>query len=151
MSIAVDANVLVYAHRRESPRHAAAVERLKELAGAPRPVAIPWTVVYQFLRVVTHARVFDPPSSLDMAWRFCEDVFSFPGAMLLAETERHAEVLGGLLAEVSPRGNLVHDAHIAAVMLEHGVRDILTTDADFRRFPGIRVVDLDGPLRAAAD
>ena len=61
----------------------------------------------------------------------------------MAETERHAEVLDRLLGEVRPTGNIVHDAHIAAVMIEHGVHDIVTNDADFRRFPGIRAVGLD--------
>ncbi len=143
MTIAVDANVLVYAHRSESPKHATAVAKLEELARGPHQVALTWTVVYQFLRVVTHPKVFDPPSPIAAAWRFCGDVFAFPNAVLLSETERHAEVLDRLLADVRPTGNLVHDAHIASVMLEHGVRDIVTNDADFRRFPGIRVIGLD--------
>lgn len=141
--IAVDANVLVYAHRSEMPKHAAAVRRLEQLSGDSRQVALTWTVVYQFLRVVTHPKVFKAPTPVDVAWQFCGDVFSFPNAVVLSETERHAEVLDRLLADVQPKGNLVHDAHIAAVMIEHGVRDIVTSDSDFERFPGIRVVGLD--------
>jgi hypothetical protein len=140
--IAVDANVLVYAHRNEMPQHAAAVRKLENLASGTRQVALTWTAIYQFLRVVTHPRVFKEPSPIDIAWRFCGDVFAFPNAVLLAETARHAEVLDRLLADVEPTGNLVHDAHIAAVMIEHGVREIVSNDADFRRFPGIRVVGL---------
>ena len=141
--ITVDTNVLVYAHRSEMPKHAAAVRKLEQLARGSRQVALTWTVVYQFLRVVTHAKVFKPPTAVDVAWQFCGDVFAFPNAVVLAETERHAEVLDRLLADVQPKGNFVHDAHIAAVMIEHGVRDIVTTDSDFERFPGIRVVGLD--------
>lgn len=140
--IAVDANVLVYAHRSEMPQHVAAVRKLEELARGTRQVALTWTVVYQFLRVVTHPSVFSPPTTIDVAWRFCGDVFAFPNAVLLSETERHAEVLDRLLGDVRPTANLVHDAHIAAVMIEHGVRDIVSNDSDFKRFPGIRVVGL---------
>ena len=143
MTIALDANVLVHAHRSDSPRHAAATRKLAELAAGPQQIAVPWTVIYQFLRVVTHARVFSAPSPAGVAWRFCEDLFEFPDLVLLSETERHAAVLEELLATVAPVGNHVHDAHIAAAMIEHGVRDIVTTDAGFRRFPGIRVIGLE--------
>jgi hypothetical protein len=142
VTVAVDTNVLVHAHRSDSPKHAAAVAKLEELARGPRQVALSWTVIYQFLRVVTHPRVFDPPSTIEAAWRFCGDLFAFPNAVVLAETEHHAEVLDRLLHDVRPAGNLVHDAHIATTLIEHGVSEIVTDDSDFLRFPGIRVVSL---------
>jgi toxin-antitoxin system PIN domain toxin len=141
--ISVDANVLVYAHRGEMPQHAAAVRKLRELADGTRQLALTWTALYQFLRVVTHRGLYNSPTAVDVAWRFCGDLCAFPNAVVLSETTAHAEVLDRLLVDVQPTGNLVHDAHIAAVMIEHGVRDIVTNDADFRRFPGIRVVGLD--------
>jgi toxin-antitoxin system PIN domain toxin len=141
--IGVDANVLVYAHRSEMPQHKAAVRKLEELTAGAEPIALTWTVIYQFLRVVTHPNIFKPPTSLDVAWRYCGELFGIPNIVILSETERHAQTLDRLLAHARPIGNDVHDAHIAAVMIEHGVRDILSNDADFRRFPGIRVVGLD--------
>jgi toxin-antitoxin system PIN domain toxin len=140
MSRAVDTNILVYAHREESAHHVAAVELLRRLATGPEPWAIPWPCVYEFLRVVTHPRVFHPPSPVGLAWDAFRTLARSPSVVLLSETERHGEVLGRLLADARPTGNLVHDAHIAALVIEHGVSELLTTDGDFRRFPGLRVV-----------
>ncbi len=142
MTLAIDTNVLVYAHRDEAPLHAAAVARLRAAAEGTRPVAVFWPCLYEFLRVVTHPRVFDPPSSVADAWRFVQDVLRFPTAVLLAETDRHEEVLAGVLEASGATANLVHDAHIAALMVEHGISDLLTGDRDFDRFPGIRRVPL---------
>ena len=141
----VDTNVLVYAADREAPGHQACRERLLAWRVQPEPWYLTWGVVYEFLRVTTHPRVFRRPWSPPLAWSFIESVLAAPSLALLTESERHVSVLAGLIQGVPElTGNLVHDAHTAALMIEHGVRAIYTRDTDFHRFPGIEVRD---PLR----
>jgi toxin-antitoxin system PIN domain toxin len=140
--IAVDTNILVYAHQPRMARHEQALRRLRDLAEGSIPFALPWPCAYEFLRVVTHRRVFDHPSTTEQAWTFLRTVLDSPAAVVLSETDRHADVLERVLQDAPVTGNLVHDAHIAALLIEHGVRDFLTTDADFHRFRGLRVVEL---------
>lgn len=142
---AVDTNVLVHAEIVTSPFHAPARARLRELCEGPTPWALPWPCVYEFLRVVTHPRVYHPPVPLAVARADLAAILASPSLVLLAETARHAEVLDEVLAESGVTGNLVHDAHIAALCREHGVGEILTADEDFRRFRGVRVTN---PLAA---
>lgn len=137
--LAVDTNVLVYARREETRWHAEARALLEALANGERPWAIPWPCVYEFLRVVTHPRVFDPPTPMEHA---LEDVISLlesPSLVLLGEGPAHASHLERMVRAGQVLGNLVHDAHIAALAIEHGVREFLTADRDFARFPGLRV------------
>jgi toxin-antitoxin system PIN domain toxin len=139
--VAVDTNVLVYAEITSSSHHMAARECLRGLAEGPAPWAIAWPCVYEFLRVVTHPRVYHPPVPLETARADLASILASPSLVLLAETGRHAEVLDGVLAESRATGNLIHDAHIVALCREHGVREIVTGDADFRRFSGLTVTD----------
>jgi hypothetical protein len=139
--IAVDTNVLVYARREETPHHVAARRILGELAEGEEPWALPWPCVYEYLRVVTHPRVFQPPTDLDAAVEDLVSLLGSPSLTLLGEGPGHVvnlrqAVMGGRAA-----GNLVHDAHIAALLREHGVEEIWTADRDFARFPGLRVHD----------
>lgn len=138
---AVDTNVLVPATMRTHPRHAAAGRLLADLAAGPEPWAIPWPCVYEYLRIVTHPRVFDPPLSPLEAWTVIEALRECPGLQLLAQTTRHASILEGLLAEARPTGNLIFDAQVAALCLEHGVSELLTADRDFMRFSRLRSRD----------
>ena len=138
---AVDTNVLVYAHREETARHAEAGRIVQALATGAEPWAVPWPCVYEFLRVVTHPRVFHPPTPVPLAWEAMRAVMGSPSVVLLSETGSHDEVLDRILGQARPTGNMVHDAHIAALLVEHGVREILTSDADFHRFPGITATD----------
>ena len=141
----VDTNVLVYAADRDSPGHERCRERLLAWRAQTVPWYLTWSVVYEFLRVTTHTRVFRSPWASSRAWSFIESILAAPALDLLTESERHASVLAGLVEDVPElTGNLVHDAHTAALMLEHGVRAIYTRDTDFHRFPGIEVRD---PLR----
>ncbi len=141
----VDTNVLVYAADRDAPGHERCRERLLAWRAQPEPWYLTWSVVYEFLRVTTHPRVFATPWSAAQSWSFIEAVLAAPSLALLAESERHASVLTGLIDDVPGlTGNLLHDAHTAALMLEHGVRTIYTRDTDFTRFAGIEVRD---PLR----
>ena len=135
---AVDTNILIYAEMITSPHHAAARDLLQELAEAARPWAIPWPCVYEFLRVVTHPRVYHPPAPLAVALADLSAMLASPSLVLLSETSRHAEVMADVLEASGVAGNLVHDAHIAALCLEHGVSELLTGDRDFARFPSLR-------------
>lgn len=137
---AVDTNVLVYAEMSASVHHAAARRILGELAEGPRPWAIPWPCVYEFLRVVTHPRVYHPPAPLRVAMADLRSILASPTLLLLSETPRHAEVMSSVVEASSAAGNLVHDAHIASLCLEHGVSELVTGDRDFSRFPGLRVL-----------
>jgi toxin-antitoxin system PIN domain toxin len=139
--VALDTNVLVYAEITSSPRHAAARDCLRTLAEGAAPWAIAWPCVYEFLRVVTHPRVYHPPVPLETARADLTSILASPSLLLLGETIRHAEVLDDVLAESGATGNLVHDAHIVALCREHGVREIVTGDSDFRRFSGLTVTD----------
>jgi len=138
---AVDTNVLVYAEITSSPNHGRARDLLRELAEGPEPWAIPWPCVYEFLRVVTHPRVYHPPAPLSLALEDLDVVLASPSLHLLSETNRHAEIARRLLRQGDASGNLVHDAHIAALCVEHGVSDLFTGDRDFHRFPDITVVN----------
>ena len=138
---AVDTNILVYAEIMSSRHHRPARALLRELAEGARPWAIPWPCVYEFLRVVTHPRVFHPPMPLPAAVADLTAIVSSPSVVLLAETPRHPEIMAEVLGRSGVAGNLVHDAHIAALCLEHGVTELLTGDRDFSRFAGLRVVD----------
>jgi toxin-antitoxin system PIN domain toxin len=132
---AIDTNVLVYSEIVSSVHHRAARRLLTELAEGPIAWAIPWPCVYEFLRVVTHTRVFAPPVPLELALHDLGQILAAPTLVLLSETERHAEVMMAVVNESGVTGNLLHDAHIAALCIEHGVSELLTGDRDFSRFP----------------
>ena len=138
---AVDANVLVFARRVEPPEHAVAKRILLELATGSEPWVLPWPCVYEFLRVVTHPRVFHPPTPLKEAWSAVELLLDSPSVVPISEGARHRGILRGLLHALPVTGNIVHDAHIAALLIEHGVDEIMTADEDFLRFPGLRVTN----------
>jgi toxin-antitoxin system PIN domain toxin len=135
--IALDTNVLVYARRRESAHHAAAKKLLTGLAEGDEPWALPWPCVYEFLRVITHPRVFDPPTRLDAALDGVKSLLASPSLVLLGEGSGHTAHMIRAVESGAARGNLAHDAHIAALALEHGVQELWTTDRDFARFPGL--------------
>ena len=150
--IALDTNVLVHARREETPHHESARRLLLDLAEGDRAWAIPWPCVYEFLRVVTHPRVFDPPTPLADALEDLSSLLESPSLVLLGEGPTHAGHLDRAARTARATGNVVHDAHVAALALEHGVGELLTTDRDFARFPGLRVRNpfLDGPSTSPA-
>lgn len=137
--IALDTNILVYARREESAHHTKARDLLVRLSEGEEAWALPWPCVYEYLRIVTHPRIFNPPTRLEAAIEDLESLFECPSLALLGEGPAHAAHLKRFVLNGEARGNLAHDAHIAALVHEHGVREFLTTDRDFSRFPDIRV------------
>lgn len=140
--IAVDTNVLVYADREESPLHARALAALRRLAGGREAWAVPVFCIGEFLRVVSHDRVFDPPTPVLEAMASLESLLASPSARLLVPGEHYLPLLRRVLEESAVRGNLVFDAQIAAICIEHGATTLLTEDRDFTRFPGITALPL---------
>ena len=134
--IAVDTNILVYAHREELPKHLEARQRLTTLAESHRRWAIPVFCVGEFLRVVTHPRLFDPPFNVDEACEALERVLQSPSLAILHPGEGYWPLLKEAMGEGKAEGNLAFDAQIAAVCREHGVASLLTEDRDFDRFKG---------------
>lgn len=144
--IAVDTNVLVYAHRDGSPHHRAAAAWLRHLAEGPTPWGLPAFVLGEFVRVATHPKVFPNPSALPVALDFLSALLESPSARLLAPGPRYPALFAEQSAAAEVRGNLVFDAQIAAVCVEHGASRLLTRDRDFLRFPGVEVLPVgEGP------
>ena len=141
--IAVDTNILVYAHRAELSQHGAARDALGELAEGPDRWGIPSLVATEFLRVVTHPRIFTPASPMATALAVIDSLLDSPSARLLLPGERHRALLAEAIEEGGATGNLVLDAAIVATCREHAVSALLTNDLDFRRFPSIQVRALD--------
>ena len=140
--IAVDTNVLVYAADRDSPFHTACREWLENQRAAAGAWYTTWSIIYEFLRVTTHPRVMRRPWTGVEAWKFVTGLLASPGLEVLVETERHAAVAAEVIGELPfLSGNLLHDAHTAILLREHGVARICTRDADFNRFPFLEVFD----------
>lgn len=141
----VDTNVLVYAADEDSPVHVHCRDLLEEWRKQASAWYLTWGIVYEFLRVSTHPRVFRVPWSAGRAWSFVEAVLASSGIGMLVPTERHARVASAVIEEIPfLSGNLVHDAKTAILMREHGIKTIYTRDTDFHRFPFVEPID---PLR----
>jgi len=138
---AVDTNVLVFAVITNSTQHSRALEILRELSEGPVAWAIPWPCIYEFLRVVTHPRVFHPPMPREDALSDLRAIISSASVVLLSETAQHAEVMDAVVRDSGATGNMIHDAHIAALCLEHGVSELITGDRDFSRFRGLKTLN----------
>jgi uncharacterized protein len=138
---ALDSNVLIAAVMEGSPHHEIAREMVEQVASLPEPWAIPWPCVYEFLRVSTHSRVFHPPLSSGEAMSAFFGLAESPSLVLLGETERHAAIMKDVIRQSGASGNLVHDAHIAALCIEHGVSELITGDRDFHRFRALNVTN----------
>jgi len=137
--IAVDSNILVYAHREDSPWHASAFECLRRLAEGRALWAIPWPCLHEFLAVTTHPRIYAPPTPLDLAVGQADAWLESPSCVLLAEDAGHWTRLRALLLSGKAAGPKVHDARIGAICLQNGVDELWTIDRDFSRFPELRI------------
>ncbi len=139
--IAVDTNILVYAHRRESPWHGAAARVMQQLAEGRAPWAIPWPCLHEFYAIATHPRLYAPPSTPQQAMEQMGAWQESPSLTLLAEDADYWPVLASLLHDSAIAGPAVHDARIAALCLRHGVATLYTADRDFSRFARLSVVN----------
>ena len=138
--IAVDTNLLVYAHRRESSQHEQANAVIRALAEGTQTWAIPWPCVYEFFSVVTNPRIWKDAASLPaQAWQQLNAWVQSPTNVLLSETEGFLAVLERFVQRPRVRGGIVNDARIAALCVAHGVETLLSADRDFALFPELKV------------
>ena len=143
--IAVDTNVLVAAHRRDAVRHSQGLAWVRSLAEGNEPWGIPLFCLGEFVRVVTHRRVFDPPSTIAQAVDAVDALLESPSVRLLDPSAGHWPLLRASIIAGEATGNLVFDAQIASLCREHGVDRLLSEDRDFRRFSSLTLVTLDVP------
>jgi uncharacterized protein len=144
--LVVDTNVLLYAANTTAKFHVACREWLDHQRRRPDAWYVTWSIVYEFLRVSTHPRILPRPWSAPTAWEFITALLASPGLGVLIPTHRHADVTGQVISEFPHlAGNIIHDAHTAILMREHGIKQICTRDSDFTRFSFLEVID---PLRA---
>ena len=136
--IAVDTNILVYAHRRDSPHHDAAADCVRSLAEGRAAWAIPWPCIHEFFAIVTNPRIYVPPSTVAEAVAQIDAWLQSPSLVALAESDRHWSELRALVTAGRVTGARVHDARIAAICMQHGVRELWSADRDFSRFPDLR-------------
>ncbi|MBF6619824.1 MAG: PIN domain-containing protein [Patulibacter sp.] len=141
MSVTVDANVLLYASDAGSPRQARALDVLREHVEGGGLLYLFWPVSLAYLRIATHPSIFGQPLSPAEASGNLEALIQRPNVRTPGEDERFWPALEDAIRTTTARGNLVPDAHVAALMRTHGVRTIITHDRDFRKFPGVEVLD----------
>jgi len=139
--IAVDTNVLVYAHREEAPAHQQALSWIRKLAEGLEPWGLPVFCLGEFVRVVTHPRIFDPPTPLARVLEDVDALLESPTVRLLQPGARYLRLFTECVREGDMRGNLAFDAQIAALCREQGA-SLLTSDRDFARFPRLGTIDL---------
>ena len=140
--IAVDTNVLVYAHRREATEHPLAARLLRQLSADLSRWALPWPCLFEFASVVTNRRIWGERASTPaQAWDQIEAWCASPSVVLLSETPEFLDVLGPRVRRARIQGPLVHDARVAALCLAHGVETLLTRDRDFALFPELKTRD----------
>ena len=132
-----DVNVLVYAHRPESPRHPEVLDWLEAARRSDEPLGLTDLALSGFVRIVTNPRIFRDPTPIEVAMTFVDDLVASPAALRLAPGPRHWSVFRRLCVSLGLRGGLVTDAYLAAIAMENGAT-LITTDRDFARFPGLR-------------
>ena len=135
--ILVDANILVYAHFAHMPSHGKAVEWLNERLNGSTRLGLPWQALLTFVRVASNPRAFQRPESVEGAWDQVEEWLDRQSVWIPKPSERHREIFGSLLRKTGSSSNLVPDAHLAALAIEHGLI-LCSTDGDFARFPGLK-------------
>lgn len=141
MSFGIDVNLLLYASDEGSPRHARAVEFVGQCAGGGEVFCLAWLTVMSYLRMSTHPRIFTHPLTPAEAARNVQSLLSLPHCRVVGEQEGFWDVYREVVREAPARGNLVPDAHLAAVLRQNGVRRLYSADRDFRRFDFLEVVD----------
>ena len=139
--IAVDTNLLVYAHREDSEWHEKAAHVLSDLANSGAAWAIPWPCVHEFIAITTHAKIYQPPTPLKIALEAMAEWMKSPGLRLLHEGPGYFEKLARLCKAAKVQGGMVHDARIAALCINHGVKTLWSADRDFSRFGELKTVN----------
>jgi len=139
--IALDTNLLVYAHREDSPHHTKAARAVRSAVLSTSGCAIPWPCLHEFLAVVTHPRIYDPPTPISVALSAVASLAGAPSVHFIAEGANHAQILADLLTSGTIFGPRVHDARIAAICLAHGIDALWSADRDFSWFPALNVVN----------
>ena len=135
--VLLDVNVLVYAHRQDAPDHQAYLKWLEDLVNSDQAYSLSDLVLSSFIRVVTHSKVFSPPSTTGQALAFAQELRSQPNCVVVMPGARHWDIFCRLCQEAGIKGNLVPDAYLAALAIESG-SEWITTDRDYSRFPGLR-------------
>jgi uncharacterized protein len=133
--IAIDTNLLVFAHRADAPDHQAAITALRPVLEGPSSWALPWPCLHEFISITTHPGIYKPASNLADAIGFLESLLGSPQLHLLSESAGYFEKLCELALTAHLKGPRIHDARIAALCLHHGVRELWTVDRDFSLFP----------------
>ena len=145
MAIVVDTNILLYAANRGCPEHDFSVDFLQKATASGDTCFVPENIIYEFLRVATHPRVFPQPLRASEAVSFLDSLLSVSNFRTLGATERHWSCLRAIVTELGePSGNFFFDIHTAALMREHGIRRIASADNDFAKFSDLEVVN---PIR----
>lgn len=139
--IAVDTNLLVYSHREESNFHEAARDLIDSLRHQASPWAIPWPCVHEFIGIVTHPKIFRPPTSLNQALTALDMWQAGDNLHLLSESPGYYDKLREISLAAKLSGPRIHDARIAALCLHHGVQELWTADRDFSAFPKLKTRD----------
>jgi toxin-antitoxin system PIN domain toxin len=137
--IAVDTNLLVFAHRGNAPEHRATLAVLQPVFEGDFPWALPWPCVHEFVSIATNPAIYKPASSLTEALEFLQSLFSSPQLNLLSESPGYYEKLRNIALAAKLSGARIHDARIAALCLHHGIHELWTADRDFSLFPQIKI------------
>ena len=135
---AVDTNILVYAHREDCPFHAKALATMQALADGSSRWAIPWPCIHEFISVVTHPRIYAPPSPLTTALAAMRVWIESPMCEMIGEGPEYFSVLEHLATTARLSGPMIHDARIAAICQHNGISELLSCDRDFSRFSGLK-------------
>ncbi len=139
MSYSLDANILLYASDESSPKHARARAFLTECSADPETLCLAWSTLMAYLRISTHPRIFGRPLAPDVAQANVESLMRLPQVRVIAEEERFWTHYRRVVGDLVVRGNLVPDAHLAALLHQHDVRVLYTADVDFRKFDVLQV------------
>jgi len=137
----IDTNILVYAANEDDEHHETSKALLNRLAAGPELLTLFWPTLLGFVRIVTHPRVFKNPLTLDVAWDAVDRLTTRRHVRVLGEVEGFWQQLGDVARPAKASGNLVPDAHLVALMRQHGIREIWTNDRDFRKFDGVVTLD----------
>jgi len=136
--IAVDTNLLVYAHREDSQWHVPAADVVRHLAEGSAPWAIPWPCLHEFLAIATHPRIYMPPTPAPAALAQVAAWLESPTLVVLSEGPGYWDVLAEVLRRSKATGPTIHDARVAALCQHHRVKELWSADRDFSRFPGVK-------------